>query len=127
MLYNCALNPLGAIFAVLYGVLGEGRYTRKIMKAVIAEIFRVVEAQGYSTHWSFAGEYLAAFYEKLFPPTAGHESSTLQDIRAGKNTEIEALREAVVRLGKKAGVEVSYNFMLYITVKFMEARNNVGE
>ncbi len=122
MLYNCALNPLGAIFNVPYGVLGEEPCSREIMEAVIREIFSVMEATDHKTHWSAPEEYTAIFYQKLLPPTARHESSTLQDIRARKVTEIEALSGAVVRLGEEAGVPTPVNWTLYKMVKFMEGR-----
>jgi 2-dehydropantoate 2-reductase len=124
MLYNCALNPLGAIFGVPYGVLGEDASSRELMEEVIGETFSVMEASGYETHWPAPEEYIAVFYEKLLPPTAGHESSTLQDIRAGKPTEIDALSGAVVRLGEEAGVPTPTNWALYKMVKFMEGSRN---
>lgn len=128
MLYNCALNPLGAIFGVPYGDLAEVSASREIMAALIGEIFAVMEAAGYRTHWSTPDEYRAVFYERLLPPTARHESSTLQDIRAKKSTEIEALSGAVVRLGEEVGVPTPTNATLYRMVKFMEARNlSAGE
>ena len=123
MLYNCALNPLGAIFGVPYGDLAEVSASREIMEALIGEIFAVMKAAGYRTHWSTPDEYRAVFYERLLPPTARHVSSTLQDIRAKKSTEIEALSGAVVRLGEEVGVPTPTNATLYRMVKFMEARN----
>ncbi|MDI9399100.1 MAG: 2-dehydropantoate 2-reductase [Euryarchaeota archaeon] len=123
ILYNCALNPLGAIFRVPYGVLGEKPHSREIMEAVIGEIFSVMEATGHKTHWSAPEEYIAVFYERLLPPTARHESSTLQDIRAKKPTEIEALSGAVVRLGEVAKVPTPVNWTLYKMVLFMEAKS----
>ncbi|HNT72923.1 MAG TPA: 2-dehydropantoate 2-reductase [Methanothrix sp.] len=128
MLYNCALNPLGAIFGVPYGDLAEVSASREIMAALIGEIFAVMKAAGYRTHWSTPDEYRAVFYERLLPPTARHVSSTLQDIRAKKSTEIEALSGAVVRLGEEVGVPTPTNATLYRMVKFMEARNlSAGE
>ena len=123
ILYNCALNPLGAIFGAPYGVLGEDASSREVMEAVIEEIFSVMEASGYETHWPTPEEYIAVFYEKLLPPTASHESSTLQDIRAGKPTEIDALSGAVVRLGEEAGVPTPVNWTIYKMVLFMEGRS----
>jgi len=123
MLYNCALNPLGAIFGVPYGDLAEVGASRELMEAVIREIFSVMEAAGYETHWSTPEEYIVFFHERLLPPTASHESSTLQDIRAGKPTEIDALSGAVVRLGEEAGFPTPVNWTLYKMVKFMEAKS----
>lgn len=71
------------------------------MKNIVDEIFEVMRAKGYKTYWENSEEYLKTFYEKLLPPTRGHYSSTLQDIRAGKRTEIDALNGQVVNLGKK--------------------------
>jgi 2-dehydropantoate 2-reductase len=122
MLYNCALNPLGAIFNVSYGKLGESRHTRLIMKKIIEEIYLVLESTPYQTNWSTADEYLDIFLNTLIPATAKHEASTLQDIKAKKRTEIDALNGAVVKLGKQHGVDVSTNEMIYEMIKFKEAQ-----
>ncbi|MHC4644927.1 MAG: ketopantoate reductase family protein [Planctomycetota bacterium] len=94
MLYNCALNPLGAILEVPYGLLAEHESTRGIMRGVVEEIFEVMAAAGYKTHWRTALDFLEVFYAKLVPDTAEHKSSTLQDILAKKKTEIDALNGA---------------------------------
>ncbi|XOF32713.1 MAG: ketopantoate reductase family protein [Candidatus Electrothrix sp. YB6] len=125
MLFNCALNPLGAIFNVPYGSLAEQEPTRKIMNEVIHEVFSIMKAVGYSTHWPDAAEYLEAFYGKIVPLAAEHASSTLQDIRAGKKTEIDALNGAVLRLGRENGIAVPCNEMLYNMIRFME-RSGAG-
>ena len=122
LLYNGLLNPLGAILDVPYGELGVRAETRETMHALAHEIFAVMEAAGYETHWPDAESYLADFYERLLPPTARHESSTLQDLRAGKRTEMDALTGAVVRLGEAHGVPVPVNRTLLAQVRFIEAR-----
>jgi 2-dehydropantoate 2-reductase len=120
MLYNCALNPLGAIFNVPYGKLGESRHTSMIMNNIIKEIFLVMEKAGYKTEWNSAEEYLSVFFDSLIPATAKHEASTLQDIKAKKKTEIDALNGAVVKLGRRYGIDVSFNRMVYEMIKFKE-------
>jgi 2-dehydropantoate 2-reductase len=94
MLYNCALNPLGAILDVPYGELAANEFTKTIMNGIIDEVFKVMAAAGYKTHWECAKDFLETFYEELVPSTAEHKSSTLQDILAKKETEIEALNGA---------------------------------
>lgn len=123
MLYNCALNPLGAIFNVPYGTLGDWDHTRFIMDRIVHEVFEVMVKAGYSTHWESAEEYLKLFYERLIPLTYSHESSTLQDIRRGSRTEIDALNGAVVRLGEGLGVDVPANAVIYRMLRFLEERN----
>ncbi len=121
MLYNCALNPLGAVLGVPYGELGRREDARAIMDAAVREVFTVMDACGYRTHWPDAAGFLEAFYARLVPATAAHESSMLQDLRAGRRTEIDALSGAVLRLAGPRGPAVPVNAVLYHLVKFAEA------
>jgi 2-dehydropantoate 2-reductase len=120
MLYNCALNPLGAVFRVPYGELGKSVHTRAIMEAIIREIFEVMDRSGFRTDWQDAEEYLALFFNHLIPVTAKHEASTLQDIKAGKRTEIDALNGAVIHLGELHKVSVPVNRAITGMIKFLE-------
>jgi 2-dehydropantoate 2-reductase len=120
MLYNCALNPLGALLNVPYGKLGEDEGTKAVMDNVVREIYQVMESKGYRTHWASPQQYLDIFYARLLPATAEHESSTLQDLRSGKRTEIDFLNGAVVKLAEECNLSVPYNFTLYVAVKFLE-------
>ena len=121
MLYNCSLNPLGALIGVAYGELGERGETRAILEATIGEIFAVLEASGYPTRWRDASEYLDVFWRELLPPTAAHESSMLQDLRAGRQTEVDSLNGAVVSLADEHGVEVPVNRALLSLIRAREA------
>jgi 2-dehydropantoate 2-reductase len=125
MLYNCALNPLGALLGVPYGELAARDSSREIVEAVIREIFRVLAPAGYATHWNTSAEYLQTFYADLLPPTAAHESSMLQDIRAGRRSEIDALCGAVSRLGAQHGIATPVNGALSELIHALEA--NRGE
>jgi 2-dehydropantoate 2-reductase len=124
MLFNCPLNALGAIFGVAYGTLGEREETRKIMEMIIREVFLVMQAGDYATYWHAPEEYITLFYKELIPRTAQHHASTLQDLRAGKRTEIDALNGAIVALGKKHGVAVPANEIIYHMIKFMETSSS---
>ncbi|MCB1196251.1 2-dehydropantoate 2-reductase [bacterium] len=120
MLYNCALNPLGALFHVPYGALAEEKYSRDIMNEIIFEAFAVMNASGFKTHWKSAEEYLSVFYDTLVPSTASHESSMLQDIKSHKQTEIEGLNGALLILGKKTSIPLPCNRLVYNMIKFIE-------
>jgi 2-dehydropantoate 2-reductase len=122
MLYNCALNPLGAILDVPYGRLARSEFTRGLMDAIITEVFEVIAAAGYRTHWQRPADFIEVFYEKLVPDTAEHTSSTLQDILAKKPTEIDALNGAVIKLAHRRQIAVPYNLAVYNMVKFIEAK-----
>ncbi|MDG2335928.1 MAG: 2-dehydropantoate 2-reductase [Myxococcota bacterium] len=122
LLYNCLLNPLGALARVPYGKLAEEDSARKIMEATAREIFEVLTAAGIATHWPNAESYLASFYRDLLPPTAEHESSMLQDLEAGRRTEIDALCGAVVKLGRPLGVATPVNIALRDLIRAAERR-----
>jgi 2-dehydropantoate 2-reductase len=124
MLYNCALNPLGAVLDVPYGVLAEREPSRIIMKGIVEEVFEVIKAASHQTHWQSPNDFLEVFYKQLVPDTAEHKSSTLQDILAKKKTEIDALNGAVIKLAEKHEVHVPYNSAVYNIVKFIEAKNS---
>jgi 2-dehydropantoate 2-reductase len=126
MLYNCPLNPLGAIFGVTYGTLADWSHTRAIMDRIVGEIYAVMAASGYRTHWDTPAAYLAVFYGTLLPPTALHRSSMLQDIQAGKRTEIDAMNGAVIALGDAHRIPIASNAVLYDMIKFLEEKNRVS-
>ncbi|MBN2588393.1 MAG: 2-dehydropantoate 2-reductase [Sedimentisphaerales bacterium] len=121
MLYNCALNPLGAILEVPYGKLAELEYSRSLMNGIIHEVCCVIKKAGYQTHWDNAADFRKVFYDRLVPDTAEHKSSTLQDIVAKKPTEIEALNGAVIELAKQYEIDTPYNIVVYNMIKFIES------
>ncbi len=127
VLYNCLLNPLGALVGVPYGVLGEREATRNLMACLAGEIFDVMEASGHETHWRSAAEYLAVFYDELLPATADHESSMLQDLRAARRTEIGALCGAVSHLGARHGVPTPTNQALCELIRAAEDRARASD
>ncbi len=120
MIYNCALNPLGAILNVNYGKLTESEYSMEIMDKIIDEIFEVIKASGYSTLWNTSNEYKDIFYSKLVPDTYEHYSSTHQDIKRKIKTEIDSLNGKVIELGEKNNVDVSTNRIIYNLIKSIE-------
>ncbi|WP_296798027.1 ketopantoate reductase family protein [uncultured Methanobrevibacter sp.] len=121
MLYNCALNALGAILDVTYGKLTENKYSKEIMDNIIDETFDVIKASPYSTLWNSADEYKEIFYKKLVPDTYNHFSSTHQDIKRKIKTEIDTLNGKVIELGEKYGVDVSTNKVIYNMIKAIES------
>ena len=121
MLYNCTLNPLGAILDVTYGQLTENPYTLDIMNSIIDEIFEVIKASPYETLWDTPDEYRDIFYSKLVPDTYNHYSSTHQDIKRKIPTEIDSLNGKVIQLGKLNNVNVKTNEFIYNLIKAIES------
>jgi len=120
LLYNCALNPLGAILGVHYGALGDNPETRKIMEQVIDETFAVIRGLGGTTPWPDGKSYRRIFYEKLLPMTYNHRPSMLQDLEQSKPTEIKALTGYVADQGAKLSIPTPACSMLTGLVRFLE-------
>lgn len=120
VLYNGALNPLSALLGVPYGALAESPHTRAVMDRVVAEAFAVARKSGVRLPWADPAAYLAHFYGHLVPPTAGHRSSMLQDLEAGRPTEIGAINGEVVRRGAARGLATPVNEALVAMIRFRE-------
>ena len=121
IVYNIALNPLGAILGVHYGALGHSEYSRAVMDRMIDEAFAVMARLDFPCRWATADEFREIFYSKQIPATYDHRSSMLQDITAGKRTEIDCLNGAVVRLGREAGVATPVNSAITNQIRFLES------
>ncbi len=122
ILYNCALNPLGAIFETTYGRLASNVYTKELMDKILEEAFEVIKANTIPTFWQNVEEYKRHFYQRLIPPTAEHYPSMLGDVKRGK-TEIDALNGALLELGRSKGITLPVNEVVVKLIKAKELFN----
>ncbi len=122
ILYNCALNPLGAIFETTYGNLASNVYTKELMDKILEEAFEVIKANTIPTFWQDVEEYKRHFYQRLIPPTAEHYPSMLGDVKRGK-TEIDALNGALLELGRSKGITLPVNEVVVKLIKAKELFN----
>jgi len=121
ILYNAALNPLGAVLECTYGRLAENTETRRLMDRIIDEVFRVAQAHNIPLNWKTPEEYRRHFYTRLVPPTAKHFPSMYYDVKAGKRLEIDALNGAIVKLAQEKGISVPVNETMTALIKAKEA------
>jgi 2-dehydropantoate 2-reductase len=115
-LYNCALNPLGAILDLPYGALAAP-HSWSIIQRLIAEAFLVCSAEAVELPWKSAAEYLDYLRDVQLPATAGHHSSMLQDIRNRRPTEIDFINGAIERLAATHGIAVPVNATLAALIR----------
>jgi len=119
-IYNSALNPLGALLGVNYGLLAEMEPTRQIMNQIIKEVFAVAKAKNINLPWGTPEEYTGLFYGRLVPVTAEHRASMLQDLEQGRKTEIDALNGRISEYGKILGVSTPVNDVIINLIKARE-------
>jgi 2-dehydropantoate 2-reductase len=120
ILYNVALNPLGAILKLHYGALADDPDLRPIMDRAIEEAFAVARALEVAMPFASSGEYLKVFYEQLIPATFNHRPTMLHDLHVRGHTEIDALNGKVVELAERFGLDASTNLMLTRLVRAAE-------
>ncbi len=122
VLYNCALNALGAVLRVPYGELAA-EPSWAIINDVVREAFAVARARGVRLPWGTPEEYLDVLASRQLPATAAHRSSMLQDLERGRRTEVDHLNGAVARLGAERGIATPVNASLAALVRFGEAED----
>ena len=114
---NLSFNPISALTgATLAGICRDN-----VARALAADMMREAQA---------VGEALGIrFRIPLEKRIAGaqavgeHKTSMLQDIEAGRPTEIEALVGSVIELGQITGVPTPHISAIYACVKLLEARS----
>lgn len=115
LLVNVGINALTAINDCSNGALLENPLIAELMAAAIGEGARVAEKLGINLD----REPVAAARE-VCRATATNISSMLQDVRAGRPTEIDAINGAVFRLGGSLGIKMPVNEELVRKVRALE-------
>ena len=120
VLYNCSLNPTATLLGAHYGELLEHEETREILRRVVDEIYTVASARRVDMLAPTADAYYDILIGRLGPATYDHHPSMLQDIRAGRRTEIDAMNGAIVRYGRECGVATPADDVLTLLIKALE-------
>lgn len=117
LLVNLAINPVTAIFRVPNGALAE-QPMRVYVDALIHEAWPVLRVEGLALDEPAAR---ARVYE-VIEATAANRSSMLQDVLAGRRTELDALTGAFLELAARHGVNVPTHAAMYALLRLAEDR-----
>ena len=115
LLVNVGINALTAIHDCPNGVLLESAETMAIMKAAVLEGKNVAEKIGITL-----GDDPLQVAREVCLATASNISSMLQDVRAKRPTEIEAINGALIRQAAELGLLTPVNEELVRKVKGIE-------
>ncbi len=118
---NCCYNALSALTRQPYGVINAQAGAQDMMRAVMEECRAVAAASGVALPGDLWQKVL-----DVAEQMAGQHSSTAQDMRRGKPTEIDALNGAVVRSAAALGLPVPLNNALWVMVKLAEKAPNAA-
>jgi 2-dehydropantoate 2-reductase len=95
------------------GTVYQYSETRELMRRVILETASVARAEGVE----ISKEMVDATVEGISKMPPDTEASMLVDLLAGRRIEIDTFNGAVVRFGKKHGIETPYNYAVYAALR----------
>ena len=116
--FNAALNSLCAVTGCSVDQLGAVPEGMALAGAVIDEVVAVARAEGIAAD----GDHCRQTVAHAIAHHIGHKPSMLQDVLAGRPTEIGAINGAVAEKGRRRGVAVPHTETLLGLVRLIEAR-----
>ena len=114
---NAAVNPVTALLDCRIGVIAEDPGARAITRALIEEAVAVAEADGQR----FDREQVFQTVMTAARTLSAGRASMCQDIRQGRQTEIDFINGAVVRLGEKYGIPTPRHSLITALIHTREA------
>jgi len=116
LVVNCGINPLAAILDINNGCILDLEPVRSSMHASVREVVSVAAAKGIS----MSPDEQVVRVEQVCRATQANICSMLQDIRAGRRTEIDYMNGAVIREARALDLSVPVNSMLSGLVRSKE-------
>ena len=114
---NACMNPLCAVTGKTMGEVIDDPILFHLVDALIKEGVAVARANEFtlgSNFYPYCIDYIR---------NAGHHKpSMLQDIEAGRRTEVDYINGKIVEYGAQAGVATPYNTMISGIVKALEPK-----
>lgn len=114
---NAGINPITALLNVNNGQLLTIPEARQLMRDLVVEAVKVASTEGYRFSQS-----LVEVAEEVCEATAENISSMLQDVRAGRRTEIDSLSGEILRRAQEAGLPTPRTRVIWQLVKSLEQR-----
>ncbi|HRD93720.1 MAG TPA: 2-dehydropantoate 2-reductase [Accumulibacter sp.] len=109
-LFNNCLNASGALTGKTYGELLSNPHSRRLIIDLADEAIRVLAAARDYQAAEGGAHYVENILTPLvIPKAAAHRSSMLQDVEAGRRTEIDYLNGAVASMGHACGIATPVN------------------
>ena len=115
---NLFSNQVSAILNMNFGELKRNQAFLKFAKKIILEVRTIAQVKGVKNLENLENDALA-FLNKMCDEG---KTSMLQDILAGRKTEVEIFAGEIIRLGKIFNLPTPYNQVLYDLIKIVEER-----
>jgi 2-dehydropantoate 2-reductase len=113
---NVGINQASAVLRAPYGAFQKIPETQRVMESAMLEVIALSKALG----TGLSEEDMQSWYKTLGTLSPDGKTSMLQDVEAGRKTEVELFSGTVIRLGGETGVLVPVNRMLYDMIRAIE-------
>ncbi len=120
--FNAAMNSVSAVTRLSVGPMADSPEARALVAAVLEEVLAVANARGLAVDAARVHGAVAA----AFVSHRSHKASMLQDVLAGRRTEIEQINGAVVALGQALGVATPVTRVLCDLVRAIDSVLTAG-
>ena len=121
LILNAATLPASALTGMTAGALGTSQDMLDLVSETTREAVAVARALGYEIDFDERIGTILGLVEKAGPTKA----SMLQDVEAGRRTEIDVINGAVVRAADEVGVAVPINRALMQLIKGWETQRGL--
>lgn len=102
---NISANPISAILKMTFGEMMQNQEFINMADKIISEAQQIAMAEGIKNADTMPRDAIQLF-NSMIPDG---KTSMLQDIEAGRKTEIELFSGTVVKLGEKYNIQTPYN------------------
>ena len=120
-LINIGSNQVSAIVGAGYNHFKEVEEIQILICNAMLEVVEVAESLGVNLPKEDVEKYVANIFDINYD--YDYTTSTLQDIRNGRKTEIEYFAGDLIKIAKRASVNVPVNETLYYLIKAIEKIN----
>lgn len=105
---NVSSNQVSAILHKTFGQMQKSPKIRKLLENIMLEVVEIAKAKGVKNTQTMIDEAFNSF-DKMIPEG---KTSMLQDIEAGRKTEVEIFAGTVIKMGEKFNIPTPYNKFL---------------
>ena len=117
---NVGINQASAVLRAPYSVFQTSPEAINLMQSAMHEVILIAAKKGIK----LSDADIEQFAKVLATLNPLGKTSMLQDIEAGRKTEVEMFAGKVIELGRKLGVPTAVNEKLFAAIRKIEAENN---
>lgn len=118
---NVSANQPTAILRMTFGDMFENTHFMKFAENIMREVQSVAKAEGVQNTETMVDEAL----KHLMTMTPEGKTSMLQDVEAGRKTEVDMFAGTVIELGKKHRISTPYNKIMKEMIGIIEEHQDI--